>query len=263
MKRLLYILIVLLGVHRTYAQVVRSVESFREKVLPGYTIYFDQADLTESGHLNLSAVDKYTALITDDKKVILVKIAREWQDSLILVHYGTKKEIWGWVTGEESFKLLDTFALNAATIKKPETEFARPHPWFVYFGGQFNLDNQKNINIALNGRFGFYLLLNRWDLASTFSAGAAGNIHGKGTPWANLGLMSRVHFPIKKIGLVPDVGAELSYAIFGNDSKTFSGAFVVGASWYIGIGNISVSMNIWKTVSGSIGLTIFPKLKKK
>ena len=75
MKQLLTILFVLLlGCQQIYAQVAVKFESFQQKVLPEYGMYFNKAELTENGQLNLTAVDKYIALPVDGKRTIVEKI---------------------------------------------------------------------------------------------------------------------------------------------------------------------------------------------
>ncbi len=40
------------------------------------------------------------------------------------------------------------------------------HPWFFYIGGASQMDSSnKNLNGALSARLGFFLLLNKLDLA--------------------------------------------------------------------------------------------------
>lgn len=254
----------LLGFQQTYAQVSKKLESFKEKVLPEYSTYFSQAELTEKGQLNLSAIDKYILLPADGKKAIIADISKTWQDSLILVHYGSKRELWGWKAETGNARLLDKWDLNASQLtktlpEKPQT--TTYHPWFIYVGGQLGGDNQKNINLSLNTRFGFFLLMNRWDLATTLSAGLAGNVEATSTDWVNVGLMSRVHFPIKKLGISPNIGGEISMASLSGTQST-NKSLLIGISWFVGFGSLDIGVRLGNEISTVGGLTIAPKIKK-
>lgn len=253
----------LLGSQQTYSQVSKKLESFKEKVLPEYSMYFNQAELTENGQLNLSAFNKYILLSSDGKKAIMVNISKTWRDSLVLVHYGSKRELWGWSAETGNAKLLDEWDLNAPQLPKPL--LAKPqitvfHPWFFYVGGQLGGDNQKNINLLFNTRLGFFLLLDRWDFATTLSAGLTGNLNSTSTALVNVGLMSRVHFPIKKYGISPNIGGEISLASFGGTQST-NKSLLLGISWFVGFGSLDIGIRIGNEVSAMGGLTVSPKIK--
>jgi hypothetical protein len=266
MKQVYIILFVLsLWFQQTEAQLSVKLKSFKEKVLPEYSTYFTQAELTENGQLNLSAVDKYILLQIDGKKTIMDDITKTWREPLVLVSYGAKKELWGWNVETGNARLLDEWNLNAPQLVNPLSakQFVPVnHPWFIYFGGQFGGDNQKNINLSLNTRVGFFLLVNRWDLATTLSAGISGNVDDKGTTWANLGLMSRVHFPIKKLGLSPNIGGEVSLASFGETQST-KASLLVGISWFVGFGSLDIGFRFGNEVSTVGGLTVAPGIKNR
>jgi len=264
MKQVYIILFaLLLGPQQTNAQASKKLESFKEKVLPGYSMYFNQAELTENGQLNLSAVDKYILLSADGKKAIMVNISKTWRDSLVLVHYGSKRELWGWSTETGNARMLDEWDLNAPQLAKTQLEKPQipvSHPWFIYVGGQFGGDNQKNINLSLNTRVGFFLLRNRWDFATTLSAGLTGNVDATSTGWANVGLMSRVYFPIKKLGISPNIGGEISMASFGSTQST-NKSLLLGISWFVGFGSLDIGIRIGNEVSTVGGLTIAPRIR--
>jgi hypothetical protein len=264
MKQVYIILFaLLLGFQQINAQTTKKLESFRENVLPEYSIYFNQAELTDNGQLNLSAVDKYTILSADAKKAIMVIITKLWGESLVLVHYGSKSELWGWDAQTGNTNILDEWDLNLPRLmNKQPAKLNMPvyHPWFIYLGGQFGGDNQKNINLSLNTRVGFYLLMNRWDLATTFSAGLSGNVEDTGTGWANIGLMSRVHFPIRKLGISPNIGGEISLASFGS-THTTSKSLLIGISWFVGFGSLDIGFRLGSEFSTVGGLTIAPGAK--
>jgi hypothetical protein len=266
MKQLLAIFFAfLISSQLTNAQNSRKLESFKEKVLPEYSTYFNQAELAENRQLNLSAVDKYILLPADRKKEIMVNISKAWQDSLVLVHYGSKRELWGWSAETGNAILLDKWDLNAPLFVKPQIanpQYTVSHPWFFYIGGQLGGDLQGSINLSLNTRLGFFLLKNRWDMATTFSTGLTGNLESESSPanWSNLGLMSRVHFPIRKIGLSPNIGGEITMSPNGG-SNTVNWAAVLGISWYVGFGSLDIGVSIGDQISTMGGFTFFPKGK--
>jgi hypothetical protein len=265
MKQLLTILFaILLGSQWTYAQDSKKAESFRANVLPLYATYFNQAELTENGQLKLSAIEKYISLPADGKKAVMLNITAAWRDSLVLVHYGSKRELWGWniVTGTRLLDEWDMAMLPAAYIPMAKTPNVVMHPWFFYLGGQLLFDSQKNINISANSRVGFFLLLNRWDLAATLSTGLSGNADATGTGWSNIGVMSRVHFPIKKFGISPNIGGELSLVSFGNTSPAFTPSLVLGVSWFVGFGRLDIGVKIGDITSGTGGYSMYPAMRK-
>lgn len=266
MKKLLAILfIVLLGLQQTFAQAPKKLDALRDKVLPQYSTYISNAEITDNGQLSLSAYDSYAALPAASKKSILSTITTSWQDSVVMVHYGSKCELWGWNARTSETKLLDEWdmavIIPAPKIQVTEAQKTNLHPWFLYLGGQFMGDNMQNINLSYNTRIGFFLLLNRWDLATTLSAGVSGNVDADGTPYANIGLMSRVHFPLKKYKISPNVGAEMTYVSFGETESTFVPSLVVGLSWYVGIGRVDIGIKIGDITSGMGGYSMYPGLK--
>jgi hypothetical protein len=264
MKQLYIILMALsLGLQQTNAQVSRKLDSFKENVMPEYNGYFDKAEITENGLLNLSALDKYVRLSSDGKSAIMVSICKIWQDSVVLVHFRTKKELWGWNSETGSARLLDQWDPNtslSANPLVPKPQMPVYHPWFVYIGGQLGGDNQKNVNISLNTRVGFYLLMNRWDFATTISGGRSGNVEATSEGWANIGLMSRVHFPIKKLGISPNIGGEVTLASFGT-VQTTTKSLLIGISWFVGFGSVDIGVRIGSEVSTVGGLTLSPGIR--
>jgi len=264
MKKLLILLFtILLGTQQTFAQSSIKLESFRDKVLPQYNTYFNQAQLSENGQLNLTAVDKYILLPADSKKGIMLNITNAWRDSLVIVHYGSKSELWGWNmrTGARLLDEWDMALPPAALIPAAKAPEMILHPWFLYLGGQIMFDSQKNVNIAFNTRLGFFLLLNRWDLATSVSAGLSGNADAAGTPYSNIGVMTRVHFPIKKYGISPNIGGELTLASFGDTSPAFTPSLVLGLSWFVGFGRLDIGIKIGDITSGTGGYSMYPGLK--
>lgn len=265
MKPLLTILIVIvLGIQLTFAQASKKLDALREKVMPRYSMYFTQTGLTDNGQLILSGSDSYAELPSANKKPIISNITTAWQDSLVIVSYGSRRELWGWNARTSETKLLDEWDMAIplpAKIPAADLQKTNIHPWFFYFGGQLMGDSQKNINLSLNLRLGFFLLKDRWDLATTLSLGSSGNIDATGTPYSNLGAMTRVHFPIKKYGISPNIGAEVTMVSFGETEPTYVPSLVLGLSWFVGIGRIDFGVRIGDITSGMGGYTMYPGLK--
>jgi hypothetical protein len=265
MKKVLTLLfLLLLGSMQLSAQVSKNLEVFRANLVTSYGMYFTHAEFSENGHLSLTAVDKYMVLPTDSKRNIMRNVFTSWPDSITMVKSGSKCELWGWRTETGSITLLDAYDLNASPLLKTETIVVRPHPWFFYIGGQLGGSTQHDINLSINTRLGFFLLLNRWDLAATFSFGASGytNIKSSSSAFVNAGLMSRVHFPIKKTGLSPYVGGQISVSYFGGE-PTLNGGGIIGMQWFVGIGSIDIGVNIGNIFSGSAGYTMVPRFRNK
>lgn len=269
MKQLITLLLIfLLGSQLAFAQVSEKLEAFREKVLPKYITYFDKAELTENGHLYLSAVEKYTLQSVDGKKAIMDKINSAWQESLVLVHFGSKRELWGWSAQTEMSELLDEWDFNTPQLVIIPKTAPIPHPWFFYLGGIFGYDSQNNISMTINTRIGFFLLRDRWDFATTLSGGVSGNINfsildGMNLlTWSNIGLMSRVYFPIREYKISPNIGAEMTFAL-SEASNTFNGALVLGINWYVGFGSVSIGFRIGNEFLSMGGYTVMPQIKNK
>jgi hypothetical protein len=266
MKRLSVILFALFaGFLQAVAQDSGKLDSFRDNVLPGNAIYFDNADLMPLGQLSLSALDAWTALPTGEKRVVMERIFKAVQDSIIIVHYGSKRELWGRSAETHNVLLLDRYDLNAPLLGKVTGAPARLHPWFFFIGLQLGTDSQHDINFALNLRGGAFLLKNRWDFAGTFSVGSFGNATAAGSVSSStsVGLMSRFHFPIRKLKMSPNVGAEVALGVSGSSAiaTSVTGSLVLGVSWFVGIGNIDMSIHIGKPWSVIAGYTIMPGVK--
>jgi hypothetical protein len=265
MKRLFVIVCLLfLGYRDVSAQLPGKLDSFRNKILPGYALYFSQAGLTTNGILDLTGTGAYADLSPDAKADVVMKVMAAGNDSIVKVRYGSKCELWGWSNESGGLQLLDSYDENARLIPRAITPGARPNPWFFYVGGQFGGDNQNNINLALNLRLGFFMLMNRWDMATTLSGGVSGNTvsDNSGMAWANAGFMSRVHFPIRKIRLSPNAGGEVTVSVYGSAAADVSAALVVGAGWFVGPGNLDFAVHIGKEVTASFGYTFMFGHKK-
>ena len=80
-----------------------KLASFQEKVLPQYAIYFSKAGLTGNSQLLLSATDQYRLLSVNSKKTMMDTLVSNWRESLVLVKYDSKSDLWGWNSGHWSW----------------------------------------------------------------------------------------------------------------------------------------------------------------
>ena len=176
-----------------------------------------------------------------------------------------KRELWNYDNIAENAQLLDEWDFNisqpalASNLHKPVT-----HPCFAYIGGQIG-GTKNNFGASINIRIGFFLLKNRWDLAASASGGFTDNPNNDTTTftqWSNIGLMSRIHFPIKKLHISPYIGAEMTIYTFGVATSEIKYAGVAGLSWYTGIGSIDIGVRVAEIVSGMGGYMVAPNIQK-
>jgi len=271
MKQAFIILSMLLMIlQQTNAQGSTKIESFNRDVLPHYQEYFSLAEQTENGQLKLTALDNYNGLTLMGKKLVMDRLVKNWQETLVLIHFNTKSELWGWNYETGNALLIDTWDLNAVTYQKSSSaklQRSALHPWFFYVGGMTYFDSNKNINLALNAHVGFFLLLNRWDLALSISEAMKGNASSASsdafTGQLSLGLMSKVYFPIKELKLSPNIGGELDLSSsIDTPAITFNPSLLVGISWYVGIGSLDVGFKIGNSFTTMIGYTFVPQFSK-
>ena len=269
MKQSFIILLILIGFQAVYSQGSKEkIESFRVKVLPQYRTYFTAADLTGGGQLQLSAADSYSSLSKTGRAAVMDKITASWQESLIVVGYGTKRELWG--LNKEKALLIDNWDLDQKPVPDrpaPLPSNIAQHPMFVYFGFQEQFDSHKNINMGLNARFGFFMLRDRWDLAASLSGFATGNIEAEGATYnANIGLSSKVYFPIRKYRISPNLGGEIAwtnYTVEGTSSSSISPFFLAGISWFVGNGSFDLGVRTGQQTMALVGYTFFPRLDSR
>lgn len=242
------------------------LDTFRTQVLPAYSTYFGSADLTEGGHLHLLALDSYIQLSPSARKSVMDKLLKSWQEPLVMVSYGSVNELWGRDADGVSSILLDSWDSNPRELEtKPATIKTPAHPWFCYAGYHFQYDSEKNINLALNTRIGFFLLRNRWDLAATFTGSVFGNIDADPFVSTSLGLMSKVYFPIPKWRISPNIGGNLAReSIIGNDEVTRKTtlSLLTGISWFVGPGSFDIGATINKEPTVMLGYTFVPAYRK-
>jgi hypothetical protein len=254
MKRLQTAIIVLLiGSHVIFGQDKNAkLESFRSDVLAKYSAYFTTSALDESGQLRLTAGEGYVRLTPSDKKDIMNIILRSWQESLVIVQFDTRRELWGWNSETKDGQLIETWNLN------PQPRSA----WFFYIGGASQMDSQQNLNGALSARLGFFLLLNKLDLAASVTEQLSGNIEDESSSLTtSIGLSSKFYFPIQKHNVSPNLGAELSVTIPSEGEMAFTPYFLAGVSWFVGPGSLDAGLRIGSSSMLMFGYTLVPKFK--
>jgi len=269
MKR---ILIILLFISATLSGVFAQektpgIEMFRSSVLPQFKIYFTDARLTGNGQLELTSTSGYKSLARENKSTVMDMLVRSWQQSLIIVGNGSSRELWGINSKTGKAMLIENWnidgKISAVPAVLPESKSAL-HPWFVYFGFQSQFDSQKNINMGFSTRFGFFLLKNRWDLAASASGFIFGNVdYESQTFQSNVGLSSKVYFPIPKLRISPNIGGEISYSTYSvedTESSSVSPYALAGISWYVGNGSFDIGVRAGKQTIVMIGYTFIPRL---
>lgn len=246
-----------------------KIQLFKTEVLPRYLDYFSTASQDSHGYLNLSATEKYISLNESGKKAIMDNLMKSWQESLIVVNYETRRELWGWPDAATRALMLDTWDITALPVPSelPATDEKKAHgPWFFYIGHQQQIDSDKNVNFSLNTRVGVFLYQNRWDFAFTLSESIFGNLESDAILQSRFGIMSKIYFPFKQYNLSPNIGAELSYTKLNGDginSGSFTPAILTGVSWYVGIGSLDFGLRIGKESSAMVGYTIIPRFRAR
>ncbi len=71
----------------------------------------------------------------------------------------------------------------------------------------------------------------------------------------NIGLMSTVHFPIKRSRIVPSIGAQVTMASNGGIKST-NASMVIGISWFLGFGSINIGFNVGNGLTTTGGYTL-------
>jgi hypothetical protein len=275
MKQLILTLMVLLTmVQQNSAQQTAAdkLALFRTDVLPQYNTYFSNADLNENGQLLLMALNAYKSLALNSKKVILDNLVKRWQESLVIIQYDSKSELWG--TNVETGRAIriDSWDVNATNVMTPgpvALSGTGKHPFFVYGGGSAIYNSNHVLNASLNGRVGFFLLKNKWDLAWCFSGGVTGNTDESesSSDLLSVGLMSKFYFPIPKLKISPSVGIDLESTVYtdteGSSTDAVTRSLLLGISWYVGPGSFDVGYRINKASSLTVGYTFMPGANRK
>ena len=196
------IIILLIGTQVILGQDQNAkLDAFRSDVLAKYQAYFSAAGLNDNGQLMLSATESFGQLASSGKKDVMNILLRSWQESLVVVHIGSGRELWTWSREAEDAQLIDAWDLNPEPVTSPsatavpQSDIAR-HPWFFYIGSAQQMDSFKNINGALSLRVGFFLLRDKLDLAASLTEQLSGNIEDESASLqTSIGLASKYYFP--------------------------------------------------------------------
>lgn len=267
MKRLhTAIMVLLIGTQVIFGQEQNTkLESFRSEVLAKYKAYFDANGLDDNGQLRLTASESYRQLASSGKKDIMNILLRSWQESLVVVHLESRRELWAWNSETRDAQLVDAWDLNPEPVANvaavTESDIAR-HPWFFYIGGAQQMDSFKNLNGALNARVGFFLLRNKLDLAASFTEMLSGNLEDESASMStSIGIASKYYYPMKKYNLSPNLGGELAVTIPAGGKMAFTPSILAGVSWFVGPGCFDAGLRVGSSYMMMFGYTLIPKLK--
>jgi hypothetical protein len=244
---------------------VQKAEAFRVDVLPAYNTYFSASGLTQGDQLKLDALESYTRMSRDSRTAVMNNLIKTWQETLVVVQYGTVKELWGWDSNSREAVLIDTWDSDPGpvTAGTPEplsnTEL---HPWFFYIGSAQRFDSDKNINGALSARAGVFLLMDKWDIAATFSEQISGNIESEDVSLqTSIGVMTKIYYPITKYNFSPFAGAEAAVLFVKGGKPAFTPSILAGMSWFVGSGSLDVGVRAGNSTSLMVGFTVIPKYR--
>lgn len=255
MKKYIIIICLLLSLHG-WAQTSSERGFQKEAFLSQFNTYFSNAEVSENGVLYLTAKDSYSSLSENMKKAIISSVFSKRHQAFVSVSCGYKRELWQMNFVSNTAFLLDSWDLNS--LEAPKTilktlQKTDAHPWFLFFGlsGTYNSD-MLNVNAAT--RVGFFLLKNYWDLALSCSMGMFGGLSDDDSVNAlvDLGIMSKVYFPIKKLKVSPYIGAGVSYVCsfnnvmnneisefdFSSNSYSWNYPIYIGINWFVGPGSL-------------------------
>jgi hypothetical protein len=220
--------------------------------------------------VNLSAKEAYSVLTPEKKNTIMEFVLSKLDNALVVVSYGYKRELWRKNAPFNEVALLDSWDLNTLYTQKSSAKTLQKtdvHPWFFYFGANFNIysKNTDRSTGMLSSRLGFFLLKNVWDLALSYTFG----VQGTGIN-SDLGLMSKVYYPVKKYKISPYVGLGISYNWTLTYVPTYENGYeeyntivsnswnipvYLGISWYVGPGSLDAGAQISKNTVYTVGYT--------
>lgn len=267
MKQILTVIAVLVvGIQAAGQNLDQKAEAFRIEVLSSYNSYFSSVELTDGNQMKIGALVSYTKMSKAGKKAIMDNLVKNWQESLMVVQYGTMKELWGWDGNSREAILIDSWDSDPKPVTAKSSESlsnSELHPWFFYIGGAQRMDSEKNINGALSARVGFFLFKDIWDLAATFSELLSGNIESDEISLqTSIGIMSKVYYPIKKYNISPFIGGEAAVQLVKDSDPSFTFSPLLGLSWFVGSGSLDMGVRVTGgKPSFMIGYTLVPKFR--
>jgi hypothetical protein len=266
MKYLYLIILMLVCFQYGFAQ-ESNVDTYISNFLSENEQYFASAQLKEDGTLELQTKEAYSTMEQNKKNAILEIALKKWDGEMIFIHYEYIREIWKKDVTTGQISLIGQWDLNNAEIHKylPKTlQTTKFHPFFFYVGGQTNF-NSDNFTLLLSARIGSFLYKDRWDLALSGSLSVSDNDVNSMTN-AELGLLSKVYFPIRKYNISPYVGAGISRVFtsssmeFGTEYADFDDSYwnkmvLIGISWYVGSGSLDFGAQIGDNFNLTLGYT--------
>jgi hypothetical protein len=242
-----------------------GLESFRSDVLAKYSEFFTQSDLDEKGQLRLAATGTYNNLSLSEKTEIMNALPGFWRESLIIVHFGSGRELWTWSAERGSAKMIDAWDLNpepVAAVTETDLPEVAKHPWFFYIGGAQQMDSNKNLSGALNIRTGFFMLKNKLDLAVSLTESLTGNLEDESASLTTgIGIGSKYYFPLTKSSISPNLGAELAVTLPSGGKAAFTPSLLAGVSWFVGPGCLDAGVRVGSSSTMMFGYTLIPRLK--
>jgi len=270
MKKYIIIIGVLVGTIFCCAQTVDDKNFNKSDFISQFGAYFENVEINETGVIQLQAKGYYASLSAEKKSTIMELVLQN--RFLCSVSYNNKQELWQKDSQSGKVNIVDNWDLNMLYTPKTTTSKAiqttSVHPWFCSFGlgGSFNSDM---ISVNFTSGIGFFLLANRWNLAFNDVFVIDDNNMS-----AQIGLSTKVFFPIKKIKLSPYIGLGISYIWnlplddtyneITNEYEPISATttwqipIYLGISWYIGPGSVDIGGQIGKNTVLMLGYTFSP-----
>jgi hypothetical protein len=237
------------------AQTDSNFERFKGVVLSEHSAYFSSVSLIPNNIPQLDATTTYTALTVAGKKNLLNQITNKWPSTIIIVNTGVKKEMWKKADKGNSAILIDEWLVD---ITKPLDKNLQFNRYYFSLGYQNATSGGKTAHKYGYFRLGGFLILNRLDLSSSLSFLSIPVTTTKNDLSTNISLMARVHFPIPKYNLSPNIGFE--FFVGGNDYTQH--ALNLGISYFVGFGSIDLGFRIAEIPSLMGGITVSPAIGK-
>lgn len=266
MKYRYLIIVMLVCFHCGYSQNVTSGLDV-SYLLSNNDRYVTNVKMLNGGTIELQVTEAYFKKENSEKKAFLEMALNAWSGEIIFIYAGYNREIWRKDITTGQIILIGKWDLNNAEIYKylPTTlETTKFHPFFFYVGGQANF-NSGNLTLFFSTRVGSFLYKDRWDLALSGSVSITDNDFNSITN-TELGLMSKVYFPIRKYNISPYVGAGVSRVFvnssmeFQNENADFNDNYwnkmlLIGISWYVGPGSFDLGAQIGDNFNLTMGYT--------
>ncbi|MDR1198998.1 MAG: porin family protein [Prevotellaceae bacterium] len=264
MKKIYIIIFALVAGHYCTAQ-----QSGQNELIIPFNSYFESDSVTETS-VNLNAKQGYIDASMQTKQFIIDNVLSSRNRKVAFISYGDMREIWG-KDAYGSTVLLDSINMNGSDLGKVRENSQKliRHPWFFYFGGQ-GMYNSDYLSLSFNVRTGFFLLLNKWDLALSQGLNIS-DTENNTTTNISIGLSSKYYFPMTFKGqrISPYFGGSIGYAyvnssVSGSDTDTEEWqpdySAMAGVSWALGPGSLDVGVQYGKTSKLTItaGYTFFP-----